>query len=81
MARTKKKDIEEVVVDGKKVIGVTSGSHLKVTHFEDGTTNLEWDDAALLRDVQEAIKAHEATELVGSVALGKKPTTRSRKAK
>ena len=77
MARTKK--TSTTVVDGKKVTGVTSGSHLKVTHFEDGTTSLEWDHDALLRDVQDAIKAFEATEIVGAVALGKKPTTRSRK--
>lgn len=54
MARTKKTN---TVVNEKKVIGVTSGSHLTVTHYEDGTTDLKWDDAALLRDVQDAISS------------------------
>jgi len=40
---------------------------------------LEWDDEALMRDVRDAIAAHEATELVGAVALGGKPRTRARK--
>lgn len=34
---------------------VTKGSHLTVTQYEDGTTELVWDDEALLRDVREAI--------------------------
>lgn len=34
---------------------VTKGSHLTVTTYEDGRTELEWDDEALMRDVQEAI--------------------------
>lgn len=64
MAR-KKKDIEEVTV--------TKGSHLTVTTYPDGRTELEWDDEALMRDVQDAIRAHETTEFVGSLALGQKP--------
>jgi hypothetical protein len=35
--------------------GVVKGSHLTVTTFSDGTTKLDWDDEALLRDVREAI--------------------------
>ena len=35
--------------------GVVRGSHLTVTTFSDGTTKLDWDDAALLRDVRDAI--------------------------
>ena len=34
---------------------VTKGSHLTVTTYEDGRKELVWDDAALMRDVQEAI--------------------------
>lgn len=71
MARTKK-------VEGAKVV---KGSHLTVTTHPDGRVELEWDDDALLRDVQDAIKAYETTELVGSIALGEKPRTRTRKAK
>lgn len=58
---------------------VEKGSHLTVTTYEDGRTELEWDDDALMRDVQDAIRAHEATELVGAIALGGKPKTRARK--
>lgn len=34
---------------------VTVGSHLTVTTYPNGRTELKWDDDALLRDVQEAI--------------------------
>lgn len=34
---------------------VVKGSHLTVYTFEDGSTKLEWDDEALMRDVQNAI--------------------------
>lgn len=53
MAR-KKKDIEDVKV--------VKGSHLTVTTYPDGRTELEWDDDALMRDVQEAIASVQVTE-------------------
>ena len=34
---------------------ISQGSHLTVKTFEDGRTELVWDDEALMRDVQEAI--------------------------
>lgn len=34
---------------------VTKGNHLTVTEHEDGRTELVWDDAALLLEVQEAM--------------------------
>lgn len=34
---------------------INQGSHLTVKTFEDGSTELIWDDAALLKDVQDAI--------------------------
>ena len=34
---------------------VVQGSHLTVTYFEDGRTEMKWDDAALTRDVTDAI--------------------------
>jgi hypothetical protein len=34
---------------------VTVGSHLTVTKYEDGKTELKWDDVALMRDVQAAL--------------------------
>lgn len=58
---------------------VTVGSHLTVTTHEDGRTELTWDDEALLRDVQDAIQAYETVNLVGSIALGGRPKTRTKK--
>jgi acyl-[acyl carrier protein]--UDP-N-acetylglucosamine O-acyltransferase len=60
--RTKKTE-EKLVLEMPGTIGsaklvfpkVTVGSHLTVTEYEDGSTKLEWDDEALLRDVREAI--------------------------
>lgn len=61
--KAKKKDTEEVTI--------VKGSHLTVTTYPDGRTELEWDDDALMRDVQEAIAS------VTSVA----PIKKSRKKK
>lgn len=55
MARKKKTDVIEVAEDVK----VTKGSHLTVYTYADGSTKLEWDDEALMRDVQEAIASLE----------------------
>lgn len=38
---------------------VNQGSHLTVLTYEDGRTELKWDDEALMRDVQEAIASVE----------------------
>jgi hypothetical protein len=40
--------------------GVVRGSHLTVITFSDGTTKLDWDDEALLRDVRAAILKAES---------------------
>jgi hypothetical protein len=54
MATKKKKaEVTEAVV--------VKGSHLTVTTYPDGRTELEWDDEALLRDVREAIASVEGT--------------------
>lgn len=42
-----------------KVLKVTRGSHLTVTTYLDGSTKLEWDDEALLRDVRIAMAKAE----------------------
>jgi hypothetical protein len=39
---------------------INQGSHLTVKTFEDGRTELTWDDEALLRDVQLAILSVES---------------------
>jgi hypothetical protein len=38
---------------------VVKGSHLTVTTYPDGRTELEWDDDALLHDVREALASVE----------------------
>lgn len=47
---------------------VVKGSHLTVTKYEDGRTELEWDDEALMRDVAEAIAAYESQPAAGKIA-------------
>ncbi len=41
---------------------ITQGTHLTVKTFEDGRTELIWDDAQLLKEVQEAIASVTVTE-------------------
>ena len=53
MATRKKKIVESTEPT------VVKGSHLTVTTYPDGSTKLEWDDDALLRDVREAIASVE----------------------
>lgn len=53
MATKKKKaEVTEAVV--------VKGSHLTVTTYPDGRTELEWDDEALLNDVRAAILKAES---------------------
>ena len=53
---------------------INQGTHLTVKTFEDGSTELIWDDEQLLKEVQEAIAS------VQSVAVTEKPKrTRSTK--
>lgn len=54
--KSKKKSAEDKVSEWPKI---NKGSHLTVITHEDGSTELEWDDEALLRDVQEAIASVE----------------------
>jgi hypothetical protein len=51
MATRKKKESQEPTV--------VKGNHLTVTTFPNGKTMLEWDDEALLKEVQEALKSVE----------------------
>ena len=50
-----------------KVLKVTKGSHLTVTTYLDGSTKLEWDDEALLRDVRIACAKAELEKKKPSV--------------
>jgi hypothetical protein len=74
---TRKKKLENVDSGGWPKIN--QGSHLTVKTFEDGSTELIWDDEALERDVREAIEAYELTQLKPSVRA--KAATRRKKEK
>jgi hypothetical protein len=56
---------------------VVVGSHLTVTTFPDGSTALAWDDAALLKEIQEAIETYELSQLKPNVRA--KVATRKKK--
>jgi hypothetical protein len=62
-AAPKKKDIETNVPSGGWPV-ISQGTHLTVKTFEDGTTELIWDDVQLLKEVQEAISSYEKIESV-----------------
>lgn len=57
---------------------VVKGSHLTVTTWPCGYTKLEWDDEALLRDVQQAILKYESNI---PAAAETKPKRGSKKAR
>lgn len=90
MAR-KKKTEEKIIAEVSKLIAeetlqatdvwpkVNKGNHLTVKTFEDGHTELEWDDEALAKEVKEAIDAYELTQLKPTVRA--KVSTRKKKEK
>lgn len=52
--KSKKQATTEKLADNE-VASVVKGSHLTVTTYTNGRTELQWDDEALMRDVQEAL--------------------------
>ena len=75
---TRKKKSESMTLDMPGTMGsakltfpneptVTVGNHLTVTTYPDGRTELKWDDAALEREVHEAIAAYELSQLKPAV--------------
>ena len=58
--RKKKVKTEAVAAEVTNEVKVVAGSHLTVTTYPDGRTELVWDDEALLRDVSEAIAKAES---------------------
>ena len=78
MATRKKKNEELVNVPANGWPKITQGSHLTVKTFEDGRTELIWDDEALTRDVREAIASVEFNDLKPAV---KAKTARLKKTK
>ena len=78
MATRKKKDIEDPAnVPSNGWPKINQGSHLTVKTFEDGLTELVWDDEALTQDVRDAILRHEK----GIPAQAEALTIRKRKTK
>jgi hypothetical protein len=71
---TRKKNLKEKVLN--MIPEMVKGSHLTTWTYPDGTTKLEWDDEALLRDVRDAILKAEST-----VPLSETKSKRTRKAK
>lgn len=71
MARKKKTDIIESADLAEMAKGdwpqIVKGSHLTVKTFEDGHTELEWDDEQLAKEVREAIDAYELDQLKPAV--------------
>ena len=53
----KKKEVVQPAGQEVKWPKVTKGSHLTVTEYEDGRTELVWDDEALVRDVRQALES------------------------
>lgn len=66
MARTKKTEN----IDSGGWPKIQQGTHLTVKTFEDGSTELVWDDEQLLKEVQEAISSAELA--------GMKPNVRAK---
>jgi len=52
---------------------ITQGTHLTVITYEDGRTELQWDDEQMLKEVREAIASVELANM--------KPTVRAKAAK
>ncbi len=68
MARKKKTEVIEETpnVASNGWPKINQGSHLTVKTFEDGRTELIWDDEALLRDVQTALTEYEKSVKVNT---------------
>jgi len=63
MARKKKSGLDAAVELTNQPSGgwpkISQGTHLTIKTFEDGHTELVWDDVQLLKEVQEAIASVE----------------------
>lgn len=58
---------------------VVKGTHLTVTTYENGRTELIWDDEALLKEVQDATMQYELSQKKPAVRA--KATTRLKRIK
>lgn len=55
-------DIAEMVNEPRGWPKITQGTHLTVFTYEDGRTELMWDDKQLAKEVREAIEQYELTQ-------------------
>lgn len=80
MATKKKKDTVPMpgTIGAAKLVfpQVVKGSHLTVTTYEDGRTELEWDHDQLLKDVQDAIASVQEPAAAAKIAKKSKVTHR-----
>lgn len=60
---------------------IVVGTHLTVTTWPDGRTELKWDDEALLKEVQNAILKHESNVPAATPKAAKKPAAKKTTAK
>jgi hypothetical protein len=60
---------------------ITTGTHLTVTEYEDGRTELKWDDDALLNEVRNAILKAESVMPVSTKVVPTKKKAAPKKAK
>jgi len=58
---TRKKKTENIPSGGWPMIN--QGTHLIVKTFEDGSTELVWDDEQLLKEVREALASVDSVEI------------------
>jgi hypothetical protein len=72
--RKKKPDTDNQPASGWPRI--TEGSHLRVVEHENGRRELQWDDAALMRDVRAAIASVENST---ATAVKSKPVKKTTK--
>ncbi len=71
MATRKKKELTPNVDSGGWP-KIQQGSHLTVKTYENGKTELIWDDDALLRDVQNALTEYENSVNINTVKTTKR---------
>ena len=78
MATRKKKELTPNVSSGGWP-KIQQGTHLTVKIFEDGHTELAWDDEALLQEVRAALLKAESTIPVAKKAPAKKTVKKTAK--
>lgn len=71
-----KKKVKDQITDS---VTVVKGSHLTVTTYPNGKTELVWDDEALIRDVRNALTAYEESVKLNTAVNKKQRSTKIKK--